>query len=76
MTYPSGEVYEGFWKRGKKSGIGCSQYSDCSYYGPYVADKKEGKGSLFFTDGGRFEGWFEDDKICGYGEWHRPNGTK
>ena len=45
------------------------------YFGPFKEDKMEGKGTIIFNDGAKFEGWFSDDKIDGYGEWHRQNGV-
>jgi len=33
------------------------------YEGPWVKDKREGRGRLYFYDGGEFEGVFKDDEI-------------
>jgi hypothetical protein len=30
-------------------------------------DLKDGKGTIMYKDGRKFEGWFEKDKINGYG---------
>ena len=35
---------------------------------------KSGKGTVFLQNGDKFEGWFEQDKVHGYGELHRVNG--
>lgn len=33
------------------------------YEGPWVKDKREGRGRLYFYDGGEFEGLFRQDEI-------------
>jgi len=39
-----------------------------------VHGKKNGKGTLHFADGSRYEGEFLDNEISGYGEYYWSDG--
>ena len=59
-TYPSGDVYDGQWKDGRRDGRGRMTYADGSVYeGDYVSDEKEGQGSYTYVNGDVYVGGFE-----------------
>ncbi|XP_031472648.1 uncharacterized protein LOC116245057 [Nymphaea colorata] len=66
-------VYEGNFREDMRNGVGVLRTAKYEYFGPYKEDRMEGKGTVIFSDGSKFEGWFQGDRINGYGEWHRPN---
>lgn len=74
LTLQNNDTYCGFFRDDMRNGLGKLKTAQYEYYGPYRDDKKEGKGTVIFTDGTKFEGWFQNDRIEGYGEWHRENG--
>ena len=47
----NGQVYQGYFKQGKKNGIGFLKTESYEYYGPFENDLKQGKGSLFLPNG-------------------------
>ena len=71
-TYPDGGVYNGQWKSDKKEGKGKFKYLTVSegrfpihrgtYDGHWKDDKKEGQGTFTYSDGGVFEGEWDNDK--------------
>ena len=62
-----GNVYEGYFKQGKRHGIGHFSTPQYEYYGPYSNDMKSGKGTLLMANDEKYEGWFDKDKAHGYG---------
>jgi hypothetical protein len=46
LTYKNGDVFEGYFKEGQRSGLGFFKTSKYEYYGPFADDMKEGKGTL------------------------------
>jgi hypothetical protein len=50
--------YEGFFKNDKMNGLGYLRTPNYEYWGPFVDNMKEGKGTIKFKDGKKFEGWF------------------
>jgi len=53
-----------------------SQYEKCweKFQGSFIEDSREGKGTLFFTNGERFVGYFSQDKIHGRGTFYSKDG--
>ncbi len=64
-------IYEGYFRENKKNGIGYLKTKNYQYFGPFKDDKKYGKGLIIFNNGSRFQGWFRQDKMQGYGEWDK-----
>lgn len=67
LTSKTGETYEGYFKKGKRYGIGHLITNKYEYYGPFSEDVMEGKGTLILANGDKFEGWFEQGRLNGYG---------
>ena len=67
LRYKNGDFFEGFFKQGKREGIGYLKSKYYEYYGPFRNDMKEGKGTIVFPNDAKFEGWFSRDKLHGYG---------
>ena len=66
VQYQRGEIYEGRLnaKLKRDGGGGKFYYTNGDRYeGFFVQDIRQGKGSLFFHDGGDFEGTFKNDEI-------------
>ena len=40
------------------NGLGHLKTPNYEYWGPFVNNMKEGKGTIKFKDGKKFEGWF------------------
>ena len=57
MKYSTIQVYSGYFHEGKRHGIGQYKNSRSQYYGPFKDDIKEGKGTIIYSDGTKFEGW-------------------
>ena len=50
MIYAEGDVYEGMWFEGKKSGYGVLTKRNGDHFeGNWIEDKREGQGSYFFS---------------------------
>lgn len=74
-SFASGDVYEGMFVAGEKSGQGKYTSSSGSVFiGQYVNDKRHGKG-LFRYPGGAtaFEGVWENDEVKGTPPVPPPN---
>lgn len=54
MTYPNGHEYHGYFRENRREGVGRMKTKEYEYFGPYKADKKEGKGTAIFNDGSKF----------------------
>ena len=74
--WPSGEVYEGDWKDGKRNGNGTYTFADGGVFvGEYKDSKKNGKGTFTYADGAVFVGEYKDGKRNGKGTFTYPNGA-
>ncbi|GBG25695.1 Phosphatidylinositol 4-phosphate 5-kinase 5 [Hondaea fermentalgiana] len=74
-TYPSGNVYEGQWKRNKRHGRGTLTWTDgTTYTGDWRHNKQEGFGVMRFRNGNVYEGEFEDNNFSGQGTLRTSNG--
>ena len=64
MKYPNGDVFDGNYSNGVKSGKGTYSYKNGDkYIGNFVKDKKEGMGEFFFADGRYYHGEFKNNEI-------------
>lgn len=43
------------------NGLGYLRTPNYEYWGPFGNNMKEGKGTIKFGDGKKFEGWFQKD---------------
>ena len=70
-------MYEGDFKEGIKDGKGRHFLPNgiLHYEGDYVAENYEGQGTIYYTDGGKYEGAVHNDKVNGIGVWTLPDGT-
>ncbi|KAE9063315.1 hypothetical protein PF010_g29047, partial [Phytophthora fragariae] len=69
-VYPSGDVYEGEFKEGRRDGFGIftERSTGITYEGQWVQDLRHGNGVL--TSGSKdfiYDGAWENDQRCGYG---------
>ena len=80
MIYSNGDVYEGMWYMGKRSGYGVlTKRCGDHFEGHWVNDKREGQGSYFFCEKNKiFVGeWVDDAPKTGvYSEVEDPNSIK
>lgn len=69
FNYSNGDVYWGFFKGGKRFGVGTYLWSNKSAYtGAYTADgKRNGYGIYTYVDRSVFKGMFANDRIDGLG---------
>ncbi|EDP97537.1 MORN motif precursor [Kordia algicida OT-1] len=68
-NYSNGDVYLGFFKGGKRFGVGTYLWKNKSVYtGAYTADgKRNGYGMYTYVDRSVFKGMFVNDRIDGLG---------
>jgi hypothetical protein len=77
MIYDNGDVYEGEWANGIRTGKGKMIY-ECGrvYEGEYKNNLKHGCGKLIYSNGQVYEGEFENNFMCGIGSMLFKNGDK
>ena len=64
MKFENGDVYNGQWWEGQKSGFGIYQYHGGEIYeGCWMEDMRQGKGRFLFQNGDKFFGNFAQDNI-------------
>jgi len=74
--YPSGDAYEGAFKRGLRHGVGTYYCADgCRYEGEFLEGKMEGKGSYFYLQDERYEGEWHESQRHGYGTFTYSDGA-
>jgi hypothetical protein len=75
--YPDGNVYDGDWVDGDRTGKGTFTWKDGSWYtGDFVDSKMTGKGERYYASyGTRYVGDFVDGKRHGYGTYYYADGT-
>lgn len=78
---PNGDVYEGEYKNGHRSGYGKYVFKklkgktrNACYLGHYENNKKNGQGTFLYPDGAKYEGSWKDDLRHGYGAYFYTNG--
>lgn len=80
MIYTNGDVYEGMWFMGNRSGYGVlTKRCGDHFEGHWVQDMREGQGSYFFAERGKiFVGeWVADNPKAGvYSEVQDPTSVK
>ena len=70
-------VYKGYWKDGKREGIGIYFCEDgASYQGEWSNNLKSGIGSYQFSDNSKYMGEFKNDIRDGYGIIYGSNSDK
>ena len=75
FTWQNGDVYEGDYENGHRSGKGRFIWADGKQYdGDFVEDRREGHGSLKWPDGTSYEGEFVNGRMHGKGRLIWPNG--
>lgn len=75
-TYPSGNVFDGQWRRGKIRGRGEKIYlSGCKCEGEWALNRLHGDGTCSWSDGCVYEGGWEKGKKHGKGKLSLPNGS-
>ena len=56
-------IYKGQFENYAISGFGVRYYNDSYYEGNLIKDRKEGKGSLIYKDGEKYEGeWMRSEE--------------
>ena len=80
MIYSNGDVYEGMWSMGKRSGYGVlTKRCGDHFEGHWVNDMREGQGSYFYSQKNQiFVGeWVEDTPKTGvYSEVEDPTSKR
>ncbi len=75
FTWQNGDVYEGDYENGHRSGKGRFIWADGKQYdGDFVEDRREGHGSLKWPDGTSYEGEFVNGRMHGKGRLIWPSG--
>ena len=75
MTWTNGAVYEGGWKDGIRSGQGTYTFAEddesgCrEYAGEFANDKRDGQGTMTWTNGAVYEGEWKDGIRSGQGTY-------
>ena len=62
--YKNGDIYDGYFKEGKKEGKGLYKYKDnkiIKYFGKWKNNKKNGEGIIYYDNGDEIEGIWDDD---------------
>ena len=67
--FVNGDTYLGFFRAGKKEGLGTYYYHGTSefYQGSWLNDLKHGHGTYHWSDGGSYLGDFENGLRHGFG---------
>lgn len=74
--YPSGAIYEGYFKNEKRDSIGILYYQNGDFYdGIFINDEKY-FGTYSYKNGNQFIGSFKENKPHGFGELKIKNGVE
>lgn len=73
-----GEIYEGFWKNGKRDGKGTCTWpnEERKYVGDWVQDRQEGRGEMTWANGRKYKGEWLNNQPHGRGEYLYPDKSK
>lgn len=64
MRYPNGDIYNGDWYGGERTGVGFMQYHNGDVYqGRWLADARHGKGRYNWASGEEFLGEFNENHM-------------
>ena len=75
--YSNGDIYEGYWKNGKRHGTGSYTWKNGKKYtGDWKNDQKDGQGTIYWPYGDTLTGEFKNDMINGTGTYIFSNGSK
>lgn len=69
-------IYVGQWVNGNINGYGKLCGKDFIYEGQFVNNKKEGKGSIVYSDSTKYTGQFKNDLKNGFGIFYEDNGWR
>jgi hypothetical protein len=78
--FENGDKYEGEWLDNKKHGYGTYWVKNekkklvRSFTGQFFADHKNGKGTMYFSNGDRYDGHWENNEMSGFGRMVYSNG--
>lgn len=76
FEYSNGDIYEGSFLLGLRSGYGVMHYADGSVFeGNWLSDKRSGFGKMNWQDGISYCGDWGDDKMNGQGRYIMADGT-
>eukprot|EP01012_Entosiphon_sulcatum_P019225 TRINITY_DN24066_c0_g1_i1.p1 TRINITY_DN24066_c0_g1~~TRINITY_DN24066_c0_g1_i1.p1 ORF type:complete len:144 (-),score=10.82 TRINITY_DN24066_c0_g1_i1:188-619(-) len=77
LVYPSGDIYEGGWKDGKKEGWGTYLFKESGnlYEGEWRRGLKHGRGIFTYSLGDRYQGEWHTNLMHGHGVYTYRNGT-
>lgn len=76
FEYTNGDIYEGTFLSGMKSGFGIMSYADGSIYeGNWWHDLRHGVGKMNWGDGITYNGAWANDKMNGQGRYVMADGT-
>eukprot|EP01126_Amoeba_proteus_P007552 TRINITY_DN12711_c0_g1_i2.p1 TRINITY_DN12711_c0_g1~~TRINITY_DN12711_c0_g1_i2.p1 ORF type:complete len:437 (-),score=83.77 TRINITY_DN12711_c0_g1_i2:487-1797(-) len=76
FTFPTSEVYDGWWEIGKFSGHGYHEFYGTYYEGEFLNNSRHGQGIMEFGDGQLYEGNFNNGLPEGYGRSITLSGDK
>jgi len=73
---PNGDTYTGTYSEGKRDGVGTYSYKagGAMYFGNFVADAKQGKGTMTYKDGSKYAGEWQANNRAGFGRYTYANG--
>jgi hypothetical protein len=76
LTYPSGAVYDGYFKNEQRDSTGTYRYANGDFFeGVFVEDQKL-YGTYTYSNGNVYKGSFLDNKPHGFGELRSKSGAK
>jgi hypothetical protein len=75
-TYPSGAIYEGYFKNEKRDSIGRFNYQNGDFFDGIFLNDQKLFGTYSYNNGNEFRGAFKDNKPHGFGEFKNKNGVE
>lgn len=74
--YPSGAIYEGYFKNEKRDSIGTFNYQNGDFFEGIFTNDQKLYGTYIYKNGNEFKGSFKDNKPHGFGELKLKNNIK
>lgn len=76
LRLENGDIYNGQWYEGQKSGFGFYQHHSGEIYeGTWFQDRRQGKGKFLFHNGNKFSGVYDNNDIV-HGRYIFADGTE
>ena len=75
-TYPSGAIYEGYFKNEKRDSIGKFSYSNGDFFDGFFINDQKLYGTYIYKNGNEYKGAFLENKPHGFGELKLKDGLK